>query len=188
MRVETSEMTARSRRDPAAKGRIFETLRKMPQRDAIRLKLVLQRWAIGPAFNQCGPRYLIHLNNLTEIAQVKCDGRLVAKPMDSRLDTAADARPAPERRQRGADTTGPVHHSGNLCFVAGISDDVGRAIGAAGHGTHVAWIGFAIGVRDAGGSVGRAESGNRGRRRHARRAPWEILSARHGYGFEPIAP
>ncbi len=80
----------------------------MPQRDAVRLKLVLQRWTIGTAFDQRGARYLIYLDNLTEIAQVKCNGCPVAKPIYSRLDAAADARPAPERRQRGADTTGPV--------------------------------------------------------------------------------
>src|SRR6266849_10132795 len=113
----------------------------MPQRDAIRLKLVLQRWTIGATFDQCGARYLIHLDNLAEIAQVKRDGRLMAKPVDARLDTAADARPAPERRQRGADTTGPVHDSGNLRFVAWIGDHVGRAVVVAEHGSHVVWIG-----------------------------------------------
>jgi hypothetical protein len=120
----------------------------MPQRDAVRLKLALQRWTVGTAFDQCGARYLIYLDNLTEIAQVKCDGRLIAKPIYSRLDATADARPAPERRQRGADTTGPVHHSGNLCFVARICDHVRRAIVVAEHGSHVVWIGFAVGVRD----------------------------------------
>src|ERR1700716_627018 len=100
----------------------------MPQRDPIRLKLFLQRRTIGTTFDQCGARYLIDLDDLTEIAQVKRDGRLIAKPIDSGLDTAADAGPAAERRQRGADTTGPIHHGGNLCFVAGIRDDVWRAV------------------------------------------------------------
>src|SRR5260370_16462734 len=112
----------------------------MPQRDAVRLKLVLQRWTIGAAFDQCGARYLIYLDNLTEIAEVKCDGRLIAKPVDSRLDTAADARPAPERRQPGADATGPIHHSGNLCFVRWIGSHVGRPPGVAAPGPHVLLI------------------------------------------------
>src|SRR5436189_2417830 len=131
----------------------------MPQRDAIRLKLVLQRWTIGTAFDQCGARYLIHLDNLTEIAQVKRDGRLVTKPVDSWLDTAADARPAAKRRQRGADITSPVHHRGNFCFVAWIGDHVGRAIVVAEHGSHIVWIGFTVGVRDAVVAFARAESG-----------------------------
>src|SRR6266478_10032418 len=131
----------------------------MPQRDAMGLELVLQRWAIDTTFDQGGARYLIHLDNLAEIAQVKRDGRLIAKPIDARLDTAADARPAPERRQRGADTTGPIHHSGNLCFVAWIGDHVGRAVVVAEHGSHVVWIGFAVGVRDAVVAFARAESG-----------------------------
>src|SRR5438445_728160 len=79
--------------------------------------------------------------------------------MRSRLDTAADARPSPERRQRGADATGPVHHSGNLCFVAWICDHVGRAIVVAEHGSHVVWIGFAVGVRDPVVVFARTESG-----------------------------
>src|SRR6476661_1360329 len=120
----------------------------MPQREAMRFKLVFQRWTIGTAFEQCGARYLIHLDDLTEIAEVKCDRRLITNAVDSRLDTAADARPAPERRQRGAGTTGPIHHSGNLCFVAWIGDHVGRAVVVAEHGSHVVWIGFAVGVRD----------------------------------------
>ena len=158
----------------------------MPQRDAVRLKLVLQRWTIGTSFDQCCARYLIHLDNLTEIAEVKCNGRLIAKPIDARLDTATDARPAPERRQRGADSAGPVHDSGNLRFVAWIGDHVGRAVIVAEHGAHIVRIGFTVGVRGAVVAFACAESGKRGRRRHARRPQREILQARHGYGFEPV--
>src|SRR5258708_19044867 len=111
----------------------------MPQGDAMGLELVLQRWTTGATFDQGGARYLIHLDNLAEIAQIKRDGRLIAKPIDARLDTAADARPAPERRQRGANPADPVHHSGNLRFVARIGDQVGRAVVVAEHGAHVVW-------------------------------------------------
>src|SRR5437868_6369612 len=136
----------------------------MPQGDTMRLELVLQRWAVDTTFDQGGARYLIHLDNLAEIAQVKRDGRLIAKPIDARLDTATDARPAPERRQRGADTAGPVHDSGNLRFVAWIGDHVGRAIIVAEHGAHIVRIGFTVGVRGAVVAFARAESGKRGRR------------------------
>src|SRR5260370_41004267 len=121
----------------------------MPEREAMRLELVLQRWTIGAPSDQRGARYLIPLDNPTEIAQVKGDGRLVANPVDARLDAAADARPAPERHQRGADTTGPVHHSGNLRFIARVGDHVGRAIVVAEHGADVVRIGFTVGVRGA---------------------------------------
>src|SRR5258708_8147283 len=100
----------------------------MPQRKAMRLELVLQRWTIGAPFDQRGARCLIHLDNLAEIAQVKGDCRLVANPVDSRLDAAADARPAPERRQRGADTTGPVHPTPNLRFIARVDAHARRAL------------------------------------------------------------
>ena len=102
MRIEAGEMAARPGRDPAAQRRIFETLRKMPQRDAMRLELVFQRRTIGAAFDQRGARGLIDLDDLAEIAQVERDGRLVAHAIGARLDTAADARTAAERRQRGA--------------------------------------------------------------------------------------
>src|SRR6266446_1365594 len=131
----------------------------MPQGDAMGLELVLQRWTIGATFDQGGARYLVHLDNLAEIAQVKGDGRLITKPVDARLDTAADARPAPERRQRGADPAGPVHDSGNLGFVAWIGDHVGRTIIVAEHGAHVVRIRFTVGVRGAVVAFARAEGG-----------------------------
>src|SRR5260370_26007307 len=99
----------------------------MPQREAMRLELVLQRWTIGAPFDQRGARYLVHLDDPTELAQVKGDGRLVANPVDARLDAAADARPAPERQQRGADTPGPVHHSGHLRLIARVGHHLWRA-------------------------------------------------------------
>src|SRR4051812_3601883 len=112
----------------------------MPQGEAMRLELVFQRRTIRATFNQCGARDLIYLDNFTEIAQVKGDGCLAANPIDPWLDPAADARAAPERRQRGADTTGPIHHGGNLGFVARICDNIGRAAVVAEHGSHVVWV------------------------------------------------
>src|SRR6266436_6555834 len=159
----------------------------MPQGEAMWLELVLQRWAIGTAFDQGGARYLIHLDDLAEIAQVKRDGRLIANPVDPRLDTAADARAAPERRQRGADPAGPVHHSRYLGFVIRIGDHVGRAVVVAEHGAHVVRIGFTVGVGCAVVAFAGAAGGKRGRRHNARGAQGEILKARHRYGLEPVA-
>ena len=84
-------MASRSRGDPAAKCRIFKALRKMPQRNAVRLELAFQRWTEDAAFDQCGARGLIHLDDLAEMAQVKCHGRLVTGVIDARLHATANA-------------------------------------------------------------------------------------------------
>ena len=187
VRIKAGEMAARPGRDPAAQRRILEALRKVPQGDAMRLELVLQRGTIGAAFDQRGARGLVDLDHLAEMAQIECDGGLVADAVGARLDTAADAGAAAERRQRGADTAGPVHHGGNLCFAAGVGDDVGRAIVVAEHGAHVIGIGLAVGMCGAVVAVGGAEGGERGRRRYPRRAQAEILKPRHRDGLEPVA-
>ena len=91
MGIEAGEMAARAGRDPAAERGIFEALRKMPQGDAVRLELVLQRRTIDAAFDQRGARGLVDLDDLAEIAQVERDGCLV---------TNAVGRAARRRRRR----------------------------------------------------------------------------------------
>jgi hypothetical protein len=108
--MKTGEMAARSRRNPAAERRIFKALREMPQRKAMRLELVFQRRTIGPGFNRCSARYRIHFDDFGEIAQIEGDGGLIPGAVNARLDAAADARAATERRQRGANATRPLHH------------------------------------------------------------------------------
>ena len=70
----------------------------MPQAEAMRLELVFQRGTIGAAFDQCGARRQVHLDDLGEMAQVERDRGLVPDAIDTRLDAAADARPAAKRR------------------------------------------------------------------------------------------
>ena len=92
--MKTGEMAARSRRNPAAKRRVFKTLREMPQREAMWLELVFQRRTIGAGFDRCGARYRIDFDDFGEIAQIEGDGSLVLNAVDARLDAAADARAA----------------------------------------------------------------------------------------------
>ena len=65
----------------------------------MRLELVFQRRTVSAAFDQRRARCLIHLEELAKVAQVERDGRLVTDTVDPRLDAAAHARSATERRQ-----------------------------------------------------------------------------------------
>ena len=78
-------MAARPRRDPAAERRIFETLRKMAQRQAVRLQLALQRRPKRAALDPRGARGRVDLQDLAEMAQVEGDGRLA--PPSARCST-----------------------------------------------------------------------------------------------------
>src|SRR6185437_14621860 len=82
---------------------------------------------------------------------------------------------------------GPIHHGGDLGLVARIGDHIGRTIVFAEHGPDVIGIGFAVSVRRAVIAFARAESGERSRRRHARRSQGNIFEARDGDGVEAVA-
>ena len=77
VRVERCEMAAAAGRDPAAERRIFEALRKMAQREAMRAQLRFERRAVGAAFDQRGARRLVDLLHLAHLAQVDGHGALV---------------------------------------------------------------------------------------------------------------
>src|SRR5260370_40072810 len=100
MSMKTDKIAARSRRNPAAKRRKFETLREVPQREAMRLELVFQGRTIGAGFDRCGARYGVHFDDFGEIAQIEGDSCLVRDAVNALLDAAADARAAPHRRHR----------------------------------------------------------------------------------------
>src|ERR1700704_5708487 len=100
--MKTGEMAARSRRNPAAKRRIFKTLREMPQREAMRPELVFQGGTKGAGFDRCGARYRIHFDDFGEIVQIEGDPSLMLDAVNERLDAAADARAASKGRQRSA--------------------------------------------------------------------------------------
>ena len=97
MGIEAREMAAGPRRDPAAERRIFEALRKVAQRQAVRLQLGFERRPERAALDPGRARDRVDLQHLAEMAQIDGDGRLVA-PVPAMLDAAADARSAAERR------------------------------------------------------------------------------------------
>src|SRR5262250_2730351 len=96
----------------------------MSQREPMRTKLRFERWAVGAALDQGGARCLVDLLHLAHLSQVDRDCTLVAVAL--RLDAAAHARPAAERRHRRVGAAGPVEQSPYVGLVAWIGDDVRR--------------------------------------------------------------
>ena len=70
-------------------------------------------------------------------------------PSRMRLDAAAHARSAAERRDRRVGAAGPVEHGRDLLLVARIGDDVGRVRVVAREAAREVGIGLAVGVRGA---------------------------------------
>src|SRR5215471_14052330 len=97
----------------------------MAQREPMRTKMRLERRAVGAAFDERGARCLVDLLHLTHLSQVDRDCTLVAVAL--RLDAAAHARPAAERRYGRVGAAGPVEQSLYVRLVARICDDVRRA-------------------------------------------------------------
>ena len=54
--IKRRKMAAAARRNPSAKRGIFEALRIVAQREAMRAKLRFERGSIGPALDQCRAR------------------------------------------------------------------------------------------------------------------------------------
>src|SRR2546425_4374346 len=97
----------------------------MAQREPMWTKLRFQRGAVGAPLDQRGPRCLVDLLHLTHLSQVDRDCTRVAVAL--RLNTAAHARPAAERRHGRVGAAGPVEQSLYVRLVARIGDDVWRA-------------------------------------------------------------
>ena len=85
-----------------------------------------------------------------------------------RLDAAAHARAAAERRHGRVRAARPVEHGGDFALVARIGDDIGRARVVAREAAREFGVRLAVGVRGAVVVLARAE-GERGGRGDARR-------------------
>ncbi len=148
MGVERREVAAAAGRDPAAERGIFEALREVAQGQAMRAQLRFERGPEAAGFDQGCARGLVDLLDLAHRAQVDGDRAVVA--VAPRLDAAADARTAAERRHRGIGRAGPIEHGGDVGFVARIGDDVGRAGIVEGKAARELGVRLAVGV---GGAV-----------------------------------
>ena len=178
--IERREVAAAARRNPAAERRVFEALREMAQREPVRAKLRFERRAVGAALDQRGARGLVDLLHFAHLAQVDRDRALVAVAL--RLDAAAHARPAAERRHGRVDAAGPVEHGLHVRLVARIGDDVGRARIIACKAADELGVRFAVGVRGTVVVFAGAER-ERGGRRDARSIELDVFEARRARAF-----
>src|SRR6516165_5165750 len=110
----------------------------MAQRKTVRTKLRFERGAVRATLDQRGARCLVDLLHLAHLSQVDRDrygvefsdafdrsgAALMAVAL--RLDAAAHARSAAERRHGRVGAASPVKQSIYVRLVARIGDDVGR--------------------------------------------------------------
>ena len=176
--VERRKVSAAARRDPAAERRIFEALREVTQREAVRAQLRFECGAVCAAFDQCGARGRVDLLHFVHAAQVDRDRAVVAVAL--RFDTAAHARAAAERRHGCVLASRPIQHRDQFRFVTRIGDDVGCGCVVACQAAAELGIGLAVGVRDAVVMVAGAER-KRGGRRDARRCERDLFNGRRAH-------
>jgi hypothetical protein len=96
----------------------------MAQREPVRTKLRFERGAVRATLDQRGARCLVDLLHLAHLSQVDRDRTLMA--VAPRLDAAAHARSAAERRHGRVGAASPVKQSIYVRLVVRIGDDVGR--------------------------------------------------------------
>src|SRR4051812_14822613 len=111
-------MAAASCSDPAAERRIFKTLRKMAQREVVRLQLCLKRWPVGAALDQRSARRSVDVDPFPHRAQT--GGPRAFVPVARRPPPATNARAAAKWRDRRVRAGGPVEHRSDIGLAARI--------------------------------------------------------------------
>src|SRR5271155_5897334 len=90
MRVQRREMSARAGRDPSAEGGELERLRKMPNRQAVRLQLRVERGTIHTRLNPRRARDLVDLDDFVQMHEIDRHGPAITVAV-GRLDSTDDA-------------------------------------------------------------------------------------------------
>src|SRR6267142_1304965 len=96
MRIEGREVTARARRDPSAERRELERLRKMADRQSVRLELRVERRAVHPGLDPRGARCFVNFENFVEMHEIYRD-RPAITIVVGRLNSTDHARSATVR-------------------------------------------------------------------------------------------
>ena len=187
MGVEGREMAARAGRDPAADGRELEALGKVAKRQAVRLERRLERRPEHAALDARRAARAIDLEHPVQALQIEADraGEAVA---DGRLDAADDARAAAERDHRGA---GSAAHSSTALTSSsdcGLRNHIRRVVEVAREGAHGVRERLAVGVQQALVGLGRAQTGEPGRRPSRGGAQRHVVDRRAGCGAASSRP
>ena len=135
MSVKRREMAARARRYPPAQRRPLKRLREMPQRQAVRLQLRLQRRAQRARRDPRGPRGTVDLQHPLQVAKVDADHAAITVTHIG-LDPADHARAATERDRRDTGITTPFQHRHQLALAARERHKIRRMRVIPAEGTH----------------------------------------------------
>src|SRR5271170_2434923 len=188
MRIEAGEMAAGPGRDPAAQGRIFEALRKMPHSQPVRLELGFERRAEDAGLDARGARAVVDLEHPVKMPQVEADRGLAPAALDPRFDPADDAAAGAERDQRRLSTARPIDDRSDVGFALRIGDDIGGRVIAAGQTARVVGKRLAVCMGDSIVSLGRAIMRQISGWEDARRAQPDIRECRRRHLVESIHP
>ena len=112
------------------------------------LELRLERGAKDARLDAGGARGAVDFDDAVQMPQIERDRGAARGAFDRRLDAADDAAAGAERDQRGLSAARPIGDRGDLCFVARVSDDVGRVFVKTGEAPRVVRKRLAVGVRD----------------------------------------
>ena len=189
MGVQRREVAARARRYPPAQRRPFERLREMPQRQAERLQLRLQRRAQRARRDPRGPRGTVDFQHPLQVAKVDADRAGIAVTHIG-LDPADHAGATAERDRRRAGLAAPVQHRHQLVLAAREGHEIGRVRVIPAEGPHQVTEGPAVRVGSPVVRV-RAEDRPERRRRHQpRRGQVQLLHPGrllHAHAVDPQA-
>ena len=125
MGVERGEVPTGPGRDPAAKRRVLEGLRKVAQRQPLLAQLVLQHRPGGARLDPRRQRLRVDLQHPIQPPQVQRDNRPIPQP---RLHPTDHARPAPERNDRGPLGLSPGEHHLDLRLVPRKRNEIRRVL------------------------------------------------------------
>ena len=180
-------MPARARRDPSAERRELERLRKMSNRQAVRLQLRVERGTIHARLNPRGARDLIDLDDFVQMHQIDRHRTAITVAV-GRLDAADHARAAAVRHRRNIRAVAPFEHADQFFLIARKRDHVDRIrIVAPIRPPNVARS-LAVRMPRALVRRGRANRFERRRRLDPRRAQIEIAFLRRRRDFERPQP
>ena len=172
-------MSAGAGGDPAAERRELVALRKVPQRQPVRLELGLQRRPEGATLDARRAGGAVDLDDAMHVAKIHGHrGLVAAEAVDTRFDAADHAGTAAEGCDRGLRRGRPVEHGGDVALVARINHGVGGGGIIAEQPAHVIRIGFSVGVRGPVIELARGDRGERCRRLHPRRMQLDFVQPR----------
>src|SRR5208282_4513573 len=166
-------MPARPRRDPSAERREFERLRKMTNRQSVRLQLRVESGTVHPGLNSRGARDPVNFHDLVQMHQIDRDCAAITVAFGW-FESADDARAAAVWHRCNPRAVAPFEHRNQFFLIARKRDHVDRIRKVTAERAPEIARSLAVGVAGAIVGAGRANRLERRRRLHARRAQIQL--------------